>query len=82
GSAADLIKVAMIGVDRRIRSDGLPCSMVLQVHDELVFELPEDALDEVAAAVREEMESPERIELDVPLVTNLASGPDWFEAHP
>ena len=82
GSAADLIKLAMLGVDRRIRSDGLPCSMVLQVHDELVFELPEDALDDVSAAVREEMENPEGMKLDVPLVMNLASGPDWFEAHP
>ena len=82
GSAADLIKLAMLGVDRRIRSDGLPCRMVLQVHDELVFEISEDRLDDVSAAVREEMESPEGIELDVPVVTNLASGPDWFEAHP
>ena len=82
GSAADLIKLAMLGVDRRIRSDGLPCRMVLQVHDELVFELPEDRLDDVSAAVREEMENPEGIELDVPVLTNLASGPDWFEAHP
>jgi DNA polymerase-1 len=82
GSAADLIKLAMLGVDRRIRSDDLPCRMVLQVHDELVFELPEDALADVSAAVREEMDSPEGIELDVPLVTNLANGPDWFEAHP
>ncbi len=82
GSAADLIKLAMLGVDRRIRSDGLPCRMVLQVHDELVFELPEDRLDDVSAAVREEMEHPEGIELDVPVVTNLASGSDWFEAHP
>ncbi len=82
GSAADLIKLAMLGVDRRIRSDGLPCRMVLQVHDELVFELPEDGLDDVSAAVREEMEHPEGIELDVPVVTNLASGSDWFEAHP
>ena len=82
GSAADLIKLAMLGVDRRIRSDGLQCRMVLQVHDELVFELPEDALGDVSAVVREEMESPEGMELDVPVVTNLASGPDWFEAHP
>ncbi|MEA3409525.1 MAG: DNA polymerase, partial [Candidatus Eisenbacteria bacterium] len=82
GSAADLIKLAMLGVDRRVRGDGLPCRMVLQVHDELVFELPEGALDDVSAMVRAEMESPEAIELDVPLVTNLASGPDWFEAHP
>jgi DNA polymerase-1 len=55
--------------------------MVLQVHDELVFELSESALDEVSAAVREEMESPEGLELDVPVVTNVAYGPDWFDAH-
>ena len=82
GSAADLIKLAMIGVDRRIRSDGLPCRMVLQVHDELVFELEQDALEDVTAAVRQEMEGPEGFELDVPIVTNVASGPNWFEAHP
>jgi DNA polymerase-1 len=82
GSAADLIKVAMIGVDRRLRKDGLPCSMVLQVHDELVFELDEDALDDVTAAVREEMEHPEGFELSVPVLSNAASGTNWFEAHP
>jgi DNA polymerase-1 len=82
GSAADLIKLAMLAVDARIREDDLPCRMVLQVHDELVFELPEDALDGVSTAVREEMECPGGMELDVPIVTNLASGPDWFEAHP
>ena len=81
GSAADMIKVAMLGVDARIRSDGLPCRMVLQVHDELVFELDEGALDDVSAAVCEEMERPRGFELDVPVVTNVASGPDWFDAH-
>ncbi len=81
GSAADMIKLAMLGVDARIRSDGLPCRMVLQVHDELVFELSESALDDVSAAVREEMESPRGLELDVPVVTNVAHGPDWFDAH-
>jgi DNA polymerase-1 len=81
GSAADMIKVAMLGVDRRLRAEGLPCRMVLQVHDELVFELEESALDAVSAVVREEMERPEGLALDVPVVTNLAHGPDWFEAH-
>jgi DNA polymerase-1 len=81
GSAADMIKVAMLGVDRRLRTEGLPCSMVLQVHDELVFELEETALDAVSAVVREEMEHPEGLDLDVPIVTNIAHGPDWFEAH-
>lgn len=81
GSAADMIKLAMLGVDARIRSEGLPCRMVLQVHDELVFELSESALDEVSAAVCEEMERPEGLELDVPIVTNTAHGHDWFDAH-
>ena len=81
GSAADLIKVAMLGVDRRIRAEGLPCRMVLQVHDELVFELDEDSLGAVSRAVREEMESPAGMEMDVPVVVNLAEGKDWLTAH-
>jgi len=82
GSAADLIKLAMLEVDRRIGAGGLPCSMVLQVHDELVFEVEEGALEEVSAAVREAMEGPEGMRLDVPVVVNLADGQDWLTAHP
>ena len=81
GSAADLIKLAMISIDRRIESERLPCRMVLQVHDELVFETEEDALDDVSAVVREEMETPGGLSLNVPVVANLAHGRDWFEAH-
>jgi DNA polymerase-1 len=81
GSAADLIKLAMLGIDRRIREEGLPASMVLQVHDELVFEVEEDAVEEVGTAVCEEMENPAGFELDVPVVANLASGHDWLTAH-
>jgi len=81
GSAADLIKLAMIGIARRIRTEGLPCEMVLQVHDELVFEVERGALENVSAAVREEMEGPEGFRLDVPIVVNIGSGPTWYEAH-
>jgi DNA polymerase-1 len=81
GSAADLIKLAMLGVDRRLRDDGLAADMVLQVHDELVLEVDESALDEVSEMVREEMENPRGFELDVPIVANVASGHDWLTAH-
>jgi len=81
GSAADLIKAAMIAVDRRIERDSLPCDMVLQVHDELVFEVDEDAVDDVSAAITEEMESPPGFDLDVAIVVNTAHGADWYESH-
>ncbi len=81
GSAADLIKVAMLGVDRRIATGALPCDMVLQVHDELVFEVDEAAVEDVVEAVREEMENPAGFDLDVPIVVNAAHGANWYEAH-
>jgi DNA polymerase-1 len=81
GSAADMIKVAMIGLDERLIREGLPADIVLQVHDELVLEVDSDALETVAAAVTEEMESPRGFELDVPIVVNTYSGSSWYEAH-
>jgi len=81
GSAADLMKVAMIGVDRRIQGDGLPCEMVLQVHDELIFEVDEGEVESVIEAVREEMELPRGFELSVPIVANFGWGGNWLEAH-
>jgi DNA polymerase-1 len=79
GSAADLIKVAMQRVDRRLRQDRLDAGMVLQVHDELVFECADAVADAVAAAVRAEMEGV--AELAVPLRVDVHSGPNWAEAH-
>jgi DNA polymerase-1 len=77
GSAADLIKRAMILVDRKLReSPGLGC-MLLQIHDELVFECPQEKLTELAVLVRREMES--ALDLSVPLVVDLASGPNWYD---
>lgn len=75
GTAADLIKLAMIALDRKLTERNLKTRMVLQVHDELLFEVPMDETDEVEALVRAEMEGV--IRLDVPLVADLAFGPNW-----
>ena len=81
GSAADMIKLAMIEADRRLAASTLPARMVLQVHDELVFEAEESAAQDVAALARESMERPPGIELGVPVVVNVFTGANWFEAH-
>jgi DNA polymerase-1 len=80
GSAADLIKLAMLNVYRRLRREGRQARMLLQVHDELVFELPPDELHAVAACVQEEMEGAMRLE--VPLKAELAFGPNWLDVTP
>jgi DNA polymerase-1 len=79
GSAADLIKKAMLAVDRRLRAEFPGQLMLLQVHDELLLEVDEDRADEVGEMVREEMVS--AIELSVPLVVDLGTGKSWEEAH-
>ena len=78
GSAADLIKVAMIRVHDRIRAERLESRMLLQVHDELVFESPPAELDALQRLVTEEMTS--AVELRVPLVVDLGVGDNWLEA--
>ncbi len=75
GTAADLIKLAMIALDRKLAERKLKTRMVLQVHDELLFEVPEDESDEIAALVRAEMEGV--VQLNVPLVADLGFGPNW-----
>jgi DNA polymerase-1 len=77
GSAADLIKIAMINIDRALRERRLSSRMLLQVHDELVFEVPGPERDEVAALVVHEMEH--AAELSVPLVVDLEFGKNWLE---
>jgi DNA polymerase-1 len=79
GTAADLIKLAMIRLDRRIRETELPVRMLLQVHDELVFEVEDGRRDEVAEVVRTEMEGV--ADLAVPLKIDWGFGPNWAEAH-
>jgi len=75
GTAADLIKLAMIAIDRELTERNLKTRMVLQVHDELLFEVPGDETAEVEALVRAGMEGV--VKLDVPLVADLAFGPNW-----
>jgi len=79
GSAADLIKLAMLRVDERLRAEKLQARMVLQVHDELVLEVPEGEVDQVAELVRTEME--QAMALDLPLVAEVGVGANWRQAH-
>jgi DNA polymerase-1 len=79
GTAADLIKLAMIRVDDAFRQDGLNSAMLLSVHDEIVFEVPSEELASVKRLVKETMEG--IWNLKVPLKVNVASGENWAEAH-
>ena len=79
GSAADLIKIAMIRIQKRINDEKLPLRMMLQVHDELVFECPRDQVDAMAQMVKTEMEG--AMLLKVPLVASVGFGENWLEAH-
>jgi DNA polymerase-1 len=76
GTAADLIKLAMIRIDERLK--GMKTAMVLQVHDELLFEAPPDEVDTVRAMVKSEMESVRK--LDVPLLVDVGVGDNWRDA--
>ncbi len=75
GTAADLIKVAMIRIDRRLAEGNLNAQMTLQVHDELLLDVPEDEAEQVRALVKQEMESV--IELSVPIVADAELGRNW-----
>jgi DNA polymerase-1 len=77
GSAADLIKIAMIRVDRLLRERDLAAKMLLQVHDELVFEAPADEVEVLDNLVRDAMEN--AAELSVPLVVDVGVGQNWLE---
>jgi DNA polymerase-1 len=80
GTAADLIKLAMIRIDGILREKGLRAAMLLTVHDELVFEVPADELETMRRLVGDAMENvwPE---LKVPLKVNIDTGANWAEAH-
>ncbi len=75
GTAADLIKIAMIRIDAALRQRGLKSTMTLQVHDELVFEVPEDEVGEMGTLVREQMEKVHP--LTVPLLVEIGVGRNW-----
>jgi DNA polymerase-1 len=78
GSAADLIKLAMVRIHQAIREQGLAGRMLLQVHDELIFEAPPEEVEAMTALVRSHMENV--VELRVPLVVDIGVGPNWLEA--
>lgn len=79
GTAADIIKVAMIRIDERLRYEGLQAKMILQVHDELNFSVPQEELSMVRQLVIEEMEAAYR--MSVPLQADCGVGTNWLEAH-
>ncbi|MDE2508003.1 MAG: DNA polymerase I, partial [Planctomycetota bacterium] len=79
GSAADLIKRAMLDVDARLHAAGLRARMLLQIHDELVFECPDDEVQTLAALVRDAMTN--ALKLDVPLKVDVAAGPNWLDVE-
>jgi DNA polymerase-1 len=79
GSAADIIKVAMINIAHRLATERLKTRMLLQVHDELVFDVPLAEFENVKALVREEMEG--AVDISVPLLVEVGSGKNWREAH-
>ena len=79
GSAADIIKLAMIQIDNKIQKEKLESRMILQVHDELVFDVPKEEKDVLSKIVKIEMEN--ALELKVPLIVDLETGENWLEAH-
>ena len=79
GSAADIIKLAMVKIAARLTDQGLKTRMLLQVHDELVFEVPQAELEKVSALVKSEMQG--AVDLSVPLLVEVGSGRNWREAH-
>lgn len=79
GSAADIIKVAMIRIDQRMRAEGLKSKMILQVHDELNFSVLTEEREKMEQLVKEEMEN--AIKLSVPLLADCGWGVNWLEAH-
>ena len=79
GTSADIIKLAMIGVARRLKESGLKSRMVLQIHDELLFEAPAAEVPELSALVKDVMENV--IKLTVPLTVECSAGNNWLEAH-
>ena len=78
GTAADIIKIAMVRVDERLKSENMRSRLILQVHDELIVEAPEDEAEKAAKILQEEMEN--AVTLSVPLTADAAIGKTWYDA--
>ncbi len=78
GCAADVMKIAMIRVHRRLRDEGLKARIILQVHDELLVESPEEEADKASAILKEEMEG--AVKFSVPMLVEISTGSNWYEA--
>ncbi len=79
GTAADIIKLAMLNIDNWIKQEKLPLKVIMQVHDELVFEVPESQANELAEQIKTKMS--QAVELSVPLIVEAGIGDNWQEAH-
>lgn len=78
GSSADIIKIAMVNIHNRLKEKGLKAKLILQVHDELILDAPENEMDEAAEILKYEMEN--AVKLNVPLKVDVHSGKNWYEA--
>ncbi len=79
GSAADIIKIAMINIHKKLQSENWQSKMLLQVHDELVFDVHNSELEKIKPMIKHEMEN--AFKLVVPLEVEMGTGRDWLEAH-
>lgn len=77
GTAADVIKIAMIRVDEALEKEGLKTQMILQVHDELILDAPANEIDRVTALLKEAMEK--AVSLSIPMDVDLKVGGNWYE---
>ena len=79
GTAAELIKLAMINIQNKIISEDYNAKMILQIHDELIFEVPKNEIENFSKLVKFEMEN--AMKLSIPLKVEYNFGPSWYDAH-
>ena len=79
GTAADIIKIAMVKVYKKLQESGLDAKLILQVHDELIVEAKESDAEKVAALLKEEMEN--AVKLSIPLTADVNTGKTWYDTH-
>ena len=77
GTAADIIKIAMVKISRQLSAQKLSSTMIMTVHDELVFDVPQEEVKSMVSLVRQEMEG--AMDLSVPMKTSIKVGPNWLE---